>query len=180
MVDTNNSNTLNSKIQMPLSTQDIIYYFIEEVFIGIETKVYQMTTEKEGFKDKLNTREGMLYGMNLLEFYLNTLYKTLVEKSDDFIMKKFEHMGQILEMHPVYALNIITNVIMKCYPLFTRSKLNLEDKDKYIDSVKSITGLMRKYILKTFEEDLEKFNLHKNNKDDLESQDKEESEKVQI
>jgi hypothetical protein len=170
----------NSKPQIALSTQDTVYNFIEEVFIGIETKVYQITSQKEDFKDKLKTKDGMLYGINFLEFYLNTLYKSLVEKSDDFIYKKFEDIGQILEMHPVYALNILTNVIMKCYPMFTRSKLNLEDKEKYIDSVRIICGIMRKYMLKIFEEDLEKFNLHKNNKDDLDKENNDESPKIQI
>ncbi len=65
----------NSKTQIPLSTQDTVYNFIEEVFIGIETKVYQMTSQKVDFKDKLSTKEGMLYGVNFLEFYLNFLNK---------------------------------------------------------------------------------------------------------
>lgn len=162
----------NSKTQIPISTQDTVYNFIEEVFIGIETKVYQMTSQKVDFKDKLSTKEGMLYGVNFLEFYLNSLYKILVEKSDDFIIKKFEEIGQILEMHPVYALNILTNVIMKCYPMFSRSKLNLEDQEKYIDSVRRISAIMRNYMLKIFEEDLEKFNSNKNKKDDDDIADK--------
>lgn len=75
-------------------------------------------------------------------------------------------------MHPVYALNILTNVIMKCYPMFLRSKLNLEDQEKYIDSVRSISAIMRNYMLKIFEIDLEKFNSNKNKKDDDDISDK--------
>ncbi len=161
MEDSNKEKTLNTP-----SIDEKVYDFIEEVFLGIENKVFGLTSEKEEFKGNLKTREGMLYGMNLLEFYLNQLYKDLVEKSDEFMTNKFEDLGGNINMHPVYTLNIITNVIMKCYPMLPRSKLSCEDKENYLASVKTISLTMKNYMLKIFHDDLEKLNEEKNKEKD--------------
>ena len=151
-----------------------VYEFIQEVFLGIETKVFGMisgedskdlSTEMQNSNNSdlndLKTQKAMLYGANLLEFYLNELYKNLVDKSDDFIYKKFEDLGQLVEIHPVYVLNVITNVIMKAYPLCPRSKLVIESKEKYIDSVKEIVLVMKKYMMTLFNEDLKVLNAER-------------------
>jgi len=133
-----------------------MFEFIEDVFIGIEKKVFSMSVEKPEIKDKLTNKEGMLLGMNLLEFYLNQVYKQLVEKTDELITNKFEEFGTSLKLHPVYTLNVITNLIMRIYPLFTRSKLVLDDELKYIESVKGVTKTMRKYISCSLNDEFQK------------------------
>jgi hypothetical protein len=153
-----------------------VFEFIQDVLYGIETKVFLMICEPKADKDivtelqeqnnieisDLKTQKAMYYGMNLLEYYLNGLYKSLVDKSDPFMCDKFEEIGKLIDFHPVYALNIITNVIMKIYPLCPRSKLVLDSKEKYLESVKETLLIMKKYTLKIFNEDLKNLLAQKN------------------
>jgi hypothetical protein len=157
---------------------EIVFELIENVLYGIETKVFSIITEPtSGEKDiaselqvknktditDLKTQKAMYYGTNLLEYYLNGVYKSLVDKSDPFMCDKFAEIGKLINIHPVYALNIISNVIMKVYPLCPRSKFVLENKEKYLDSVKQTLLIMKKYTLKIFNEDLKKLSEQKNN-----------------
>ncbi len=152
----NNSNLIN----------DEIFAFMQSVIIGIENKVYSTLKEST---DKLKTQEGMLNGMNYMELYLNQLYKLLVDKSDDFICEKFSLLGKSLNLHPVYTLNLITNIIMRFYPLLTRSKLNIDSLGDYATSVISVTNTMKKYMMHTFNEELKKLINKPNENSDSES-----------
>lgn len=139
-----------------------IFEFFQEVFIGIETKVYSMNKENNDL-EKLKTNEGMLIGANILEYYLNQLYRALIEKQDEFILNKFQIYGDFMDLKPVFALNLCTNVIMKCYPMLPRKTLDTENEQKYIESLKSQTNLMKKYMLMRFDEDLKTFHKEKKN-----------------
>lgn len=147
-----NINTNTSEIDTAL------YGFIEDVFIGIETKVYSTLKEKENFNTQIISNEGMLLGINLLEYYLNQVYKSLVDKDDDLITSKFKIYSDLINNTPVYTLNLFTNIIMKSYPKLPRSKLNIENETKYIESVKETAEIMKKYMLHTFHQDLDKLN----------------------
>jgi len=138
--------------------EEKIFQFIQDVIIGIEKKIYSTPN----VKDKLTKRDSMMYGINYLEFYLDQLYKNLVERNDEFMCNKFTELGNILNLHPVYTLNIISNVIMKSYPLLTRSKLNTINECEYLDSVIDITNCMKKYILTLFNIDFKKLIEEKN------------------
>lgn len=153
------------------TTDDLIFLFIEEVFLGIEKKNYSTLKDKENYDELLKTRNGMFVGMNFLEVYLDQLYKILVNKEDEFILQKFHEIGDKLDLNPVLSLNLVSNVIMRVYPLFTRSKLNTLNETVYLESVKDVTCIMKKYIVKLFNDDLKKLNEEKQKK--MEMKDKE-------
>jgi hypothetical protein len=140
---------------------DKIFNFIKDIFIGIEMKIFAMIDDKKEFKEKITTSEAMHIGVSLIEYYLNQLYRKLLEKDDELIVNKFNEFTNILNDNPVIILNLISNVIMKCYPLFPRSKLNIENLEKYILSVNENTDKMKKYIITMFNGDLNKLKEEK-------------------
>jgi len=161
---TKNSNeNMNGNLSMLI--EDQIFHFIGDVVLGIEKKNYSTLREKENFDELLKTRNGMFVGMNFLEIYLDTLYKKLVNKDDEFISDTFAEFGEKMKLNPVFSLNLIANVIMRVYPLFTRSKLNTENESVYLESVKNVTGTMKAYIVKIFNEDFNKLNEERKKND---------------
>jgi hypothetical protein len=148
-MENNSENTLGT-----IRNNDI-YEFIEEVIQGIEMKLYNQLNE-ENKLDIIKNSEIMYMGINYLEIYLNIINKSLLEKTDPLICQKIDKISNIYSLENKYILNIITNMLMKSYPKFTRSKLNPESKEAYLNSVNEILKLMRKYIEYIFESDMNK------------------------
>lgn len=138
--------------------------FISDVIFGIERQVYKEAQTKPAIKSKLKEMDAMLLGMRLIEFYLTQVYKQLVEKESDIIVEKFEKIGQACDEKPLFMLNLLSNVINKCYPMMPRSKLDPSDEIKYNLSVGENINLMKKYIVTLMTEYLAKLKEAKKNK----------------
>lgn len=138
--------------------------FISDVIFGIERQVYKEAQTKPAIKSKLKEMDAMLLGMRLIEFYLTQVYKQLVEKESDIIVEKFEKIGQSCDEKPLFMLNLLSNVINKCYPMMPRSKLDPSDEIKYNLSVGENINLMKKYIVTLMTEYLAKLKEAKKNK----------------
>ena len=130
--------------------------FINDVIMGIEKEVYKQAQGNKSLKDNIKETNGMLVGMRLIEFYLIQVYKQLVDKESDIIVEKFTKIGEACDEKPVFMLNLITNVINKCYPMMPRSKLDPTDEEKYRASVAIVLQLMKKYIVTMLNEFLQK------------------------
>jgi hypothetical protein len=134
---------------------NILIEFIEDVFMGIEIKIYENLINKN--KEQIKSSDAKLMGINMLEFYLSQITKSLAsekqEEDFDIIKEKFDKFSEILSLDKMVILNLITNVIMKSYTKLPRSKLVVsEDIDEYKNSLKDIFVLMRKYITFCIEE----------------------------
>lgn len=138
--------------------------FISDVIFGIERQVYKEAQTKPTIKGKLKEMDAMLIGMRFIEFYLTQVYKQLVEKESDIIVEKFEKIGQACDEKPLFMLNLLSNVINKCYPMMPRSKLDPSDEIKYNLSVRENINLMKKYITTLMAEYLAKLKEAKKNK----------------
>ena len=143
---------------------DDAFAFITDVFIGVEREVYKAAEKNQKVKDKFKETEGMLVGMKFIEFYLNQVYRQLVEKLDPFIVETFVKMGQKTDEKPLFVLNLIANIINKVYPMMPRSKLDQSDEFKHIESVRQNLTLMKKYILNDLDDNLKKLKEAKKKK----------------
>jgi hypothetical protein len=150
-----------------------IFVFCKEIFIGIENKVFSsLVQDSKTSLEILKTKDAKLLGINLIEIYLNQVYKHLIEKDDNVINEKFSILTSKVnslnkereEIEAVYLLNICANVINKCYPLLPRSKLNIESEEVYFKSLLEVIDTMEKYMILRFKEDLEKFYEEQKNK----------------
>lgn len=148
-----------------------IFDFIENIITGMEIKVYDKFNEKNESIDKseslekLKSSEAIYVSSSMMEYYLNQMYKNLVEKiNDDYMNQNLKELAEESGLKTFSCLNIITNVIMNCYTKLPRSKLELENKDKYIGSVNSICKLMKKFIIYDFRTRLREFQKQKNTK----------------
>lgn len=134
-----------------------IFFYVYEVFIGIETKLFKECEDKKGLKEKLTTHDGMLMGANTLETYLNQVYRGLVEKNDTFVLEQFQKFEKYSKLNSVNLLNLISVPAMNVYQKMNRSKLNINsDLENYINSVKPNLEVMRKYYLFLFDKDYAK------------------------
>ena len=132
------------------------FSFINEVVFGIEREVYKKGQENSEIKAKLKETGGMLIGSRLLEFYLTQVYRQLVEKTNDIILAKFIKMGNCCDEKPIFMLNLVSNVITKTYPMMPRSKLDIEDENKYSQSVLAILLIMKNFIISDLKDYLKK------------------------
>ena len=98
----------------------------------------------------MKSQEALYLSNNMMEFYVNQMYKNLVEKTDDCMNESLKVFEEKLKISNFTCLNIISNVIMNSYTKLPRSKLNTENVENYILSVKSITTLMKKFIIFDF------------------------------
>jgi hypothetical protein len=138
-----------------VSVDEEIIQFVNEIITGIELKIYNQLVEQDKL-DIIKTSDIMFMGMNYLEIYLNIIYKGLIEKTDVFICEKISNFSDIYKIEGKFILNVLSNIIMKTYPKFPRSKLISNSKEEYINSIHEILEIMRKYICYTFESDMEK------------------------
>jgi hypothetical protein len=143
---------------------DDAFALITDVFIGVEREVYKAAEKNQKVKDKFKETEGMLVGMKFIEFYLNQVYRQLVEKLDPFIVETFVKMGQKTDEKPLFVLNLIANIINKVYPMMPRTRLDQTDEFKHIDSVRDNLQLMKKYILNDLDDNLKKLKEAKKKK----------------
>jgi len=131
-----------------------IFFYIYEVFIGIETKLFKACEDKKELKDKLTTHDGMLMGANTLETYLNQVYRGLIDKNDSFVLEQFKKFEKYSKLKSVFLLNLISVPAMNVYQKMNRSKLDINsDLETYINSVKPNVEVMKKYYLFLFEKD---------------------------
>lgn len=144
-----------------VSWEEEAFNFIKEVFIGIEREIYKRSEENKLLQKKLKEMDSMLLGVRLIEFYLNNVSIQLLDRHDPYIIEIFEHYGKVCKEEPKFMLNIVSNVINKTYPMFQRSKLDVSNQYKYIDSVKENVDLMKKFICTLLKEMLEKLKTAK-------------------
>ena len=136
--------------------EELIFDFIENIIIGIEQQVFENFKEKykeinkSEIDEKMKSQEALYLSNNMMEFYVNQMYKNLVEKTDDCMNESLKVFEEKLKISNFTCLNIISNVIMNSYTKLPRSKLNTENVENYILSVKSITTLMKKFIIFDF------------------------------
>ena len=140
------------------------FAFITDVFIGVEKEVYKQTEKNEKIKEKFKETEGMLVGMKFIEYYLNQVYRQLVEKLDPFIVETFVKLGEKTDEKPLFILNLIANIINKVYPMMPRSKLDQTNEFKHIESVRQNLQLMKKYIFNDLDDTLKKLKEEKKKK----------------
>lgn len=130
--------------------------FIADVFLGIERQVFKEGEKTSPLKGKVNDREGMLIGSRIIEFYLTQVYKQLADKDDPFIVEKFVKIGEACDEKPLFMLNLISNTIQKVYPMMQRSKFDVSDEQKYVDSVRMNVMVMKKYVTQELKDVLRK------------------------
>lgn len=132
------------------------FTFIKDIFVGIEREVFKKSEENKILQAKLKEMDSMLLGVRLIECYLTNVYKQLLDRQDQYIVETFEHYGNVCKEEPKFMLNLISNVINKTYPMFQRSKLDVSNQYKYLDSVRSNVDIMKKFICTLLKELLEK------------------------
>ncbi len=136
--------------------ENSVFEFIENLILGIELKVWDKFNEsnngsnKDEIDKKIKSAEALYVSNGMMEYYLNQTYKNLVEKSDDCINTTLNNFQEKMNMNNFTILNIISNVIMNSYSKLPRSKLNVEDKEKFKESVLSVNKLMKKFIVFDF------------------------------
>ena len=115
------------------------FAFITDVFIGVEKEVYKQTEKNEKIKEKFKETEGMLVGMKFIEYYLNQVYRQLVEKLDPFIVETFVKLGEKTDEKPLFILNIIDNIINKKHLKYHERRsvqplnsISLDNKNSFI------------------------------------------------
>ena len=174
--------TITQTIEPSKEFDDLIYNVFYEILIGIEIKLYKTFLEQKDNKDqnvnkddkeqknnkeqdnkerlqKLNSSDGMIVGTNILEYYLNQLYRTLVENNDESMVNKFKEIEKVIKLKPVTILNILSTNMMKLYPKFPREKLVVnKTENDYIDSVKTNLELVKKYFIHIVNQDLKELN----------------------
>ena len=96
---------------------------------------------------KIKETQGMLIGSRLIEFYLNQVYRGVVEKDDATMLEKFTKLGKMTDEKPIFILNLVSNIITKVYTMAPRSKLVPDSEESYLKSVQANNELMKKYIL---------------------------------
>jgi len=133
-----------------------IFEFIENVILGIELKIWDKYNDsndenhKEEIDIKIKSTEAKYISNSMMEYYLNQTYKNLVEKADDCVNDCLKDFQEKMNLKNFTCLNIISNVIMNCYTKLPRSKLNVENKEKYKESIFDICNLMKKFIIFDF------------------------------
>ena len=144
------------------------YQFISEVFYGIEKQIYKQALSNPDIMKKIKETQGMLIGSRLIEFYLNQVYRGVVEKDDATMLEKFTKLGKMTDEKPIFILNLVSNIITKVYTMAPRSKLVPDSEESYLKSVQANNELMKKYILTeltNFLADLKKAKKQKGIKD---------------
>ena len=111
--------------------------------------------------------------MKFIEYYLNQVYRQLVEKLDPFIVETFVKLGEKTDEKPLFILNLIANIINKVYPMMPRSKLDQTNEFKHIESVRQNLQLMKKYIFNDLDDTLKKLKEAKKKKKKEEAEEKE-------
>lgn len=134
-----------------------VFDFLKEVIIGVETKIFKSCEEKTELREKLTSSDGMAIASNTLETYLNQVYRGLVEKNDEFLLKEFQRFDKHTSINKVNLLNLISVTAMNVYPKMKRTNL-VSDKDveNYISSVRPNVEVMRKYYIFLFDKDYSK------------------------
>lgn len=136
--------------------EQTVFDFIENIILGIELKVWDKFNEDNKDKEKteidqkLKSSEAMYVSNSMMEYYLNQTYKNLVDKADDCVNDFLNAFEEKMNLTNFTCLNIISNVIMNSYTKLPRSKLNVEDRDKFKESILDVCKLMKKFIIFDF------------------------------
>ncbi len=128
------------------------YQFISEVFYGIEKQIYKQALSNPDIMKKIKETQGMLIGSRLIEFYLNQVYRGVVEKDDATMLEKFTKLGKMTDEKPIFILNLVSNIITKVYTMSPRSKLVPDNEESYLKSVQMNNELIKKYIITELKE----------------------------
>ena len=129
------------------------FYYIRDFIYGLQGALYQKVSAVNNLKALLE-KDSILIGENLLQFYLSQTYIQLTQKTNPLIVQKFIKIGNICDEKPLSMLILISKVIRSAYTDMPRSKLNIENLDKFKNSVLQTLMTMKDNIVKELKDSL--------------------------
>lgn len=112
-----------------MSTAENLILFVQYTLLGQESALFKMIKNKNDLKDE-TIRISL---KNCAIYYLNSCYKSLILKNDQYITEIFKGMETHRE---ICLLNIIAVIIQKYITDSKRENLNISSYDSYMGSVK--------------------------------------------
>lgn len=118
---------------------------------GHESGFYKLYQIKKLPIGNLLGDEMIILIKNVTLFYLNDAYKSLILKSDSYILDKFNAMCKINNHSEICLLNIIALTIINIHVNLDRSKFNITSYDTYMKSVGDQLDVEFTSVLNTLE-----------------------------
>lgn len=110
--------------------------FCFETMQGHESGFYKLHQIKKLPIADLLGDEMIILIKNVTLYYLNDAYKSLILKSDPFILDKFDAMCKINNHSEICLLNIIALTIINIHVNLNRSKLDITSYDTYMNGIR--------------------------------------------
>jgi hypothetical protein len=110
--------------------------FCFETITGHESGFYKLNQIKKLPVANIVGDEMIILIKNVTLFYLNDAYKSLILKSDPYILAKFDAMCKINNHSEICLLNIIALTIINIHADLDRSQFDITSYDTYMKSVR--------------------------------------------
>jgi hypothetical protein len=124
----------------------LVHEFCFNTICGHESGFYKFFVMKDLDLDALKGDMS-----NMIKFttanYLNSAYKSLIKKDDEYIIEKFGEMMQINNHSAICLLNIISAVILDVHIDLDRKLLNTKSYQLYMGSLQQQLTTKSQHIL---------------------------------